>query len=150
MHDEELEALFLEAWRRTGELYLTRREIAARFGFSDGWVQLMLIKTQAEPRKVSCINQKRIDYGLDMRLINRKKNLSKCWCRKYIAMLCEAECGLEAARPDDPSVKRLRKKLINRRVASLRGLRRQLAILHQLCPKDPLVKDIEEILDGDF
>ena len=145
MHDEDLEARFLEAWQGTGEEYLTRKEIAKKFGFSDGWVQLMLIRTAAKPRRVTNINKQRLDFGVDLREINRRKNLAKYWARQYIITLNAAEIGIETADPESEALFRAE----NKRRTALRGLERQFHRLKRfLHPKDPFLLDVKGVLDA--
>jgi hypothetical protein len=159
MHDEDLEARFLEAWQRTGDEYLTRKEIAREFGYSDGWVQLMLIRTKAKPRRISVINKQRLDFGVDLRQFNRRKNLVKYWARHHILDLNEAEVIIQALVAASLTKAELRvldsssngsdlKKAKRKRKTALRGLERQYRRLKKLLhAKDPFLKYVKDALN---
>jgi hypothetical protein len=146
MHNEDLEVRFLEAWLGTGDKYLTRKEIAARFGRSDGWVQLMLIKTKAPPRRVSDINKHRIAYGADLRDWNKKKNTTKFLMRRDVRTLVES-CDAYA----DATASRLsRKAALLKMNRAIQGLRRQADRLEKYDPYDGLLKEVRAFLNGDI
>jgi hypothetical protein len=143
MNDEEMNARFLEAWQRTGEEYLTRKEIAREFGYSDGWVQLMIIRTNAKPRRVSVINQQRLEFGVDLRQPNRRKNLAKYWARQYITDLAKADHAVLSM--PYGSLEML--KAERRQQTAINGLERQFHRLKKLLhPDDPFLTAVKELL----
>jgi hypothetical protein len=133
----------LGEWQKTGDEYLTRKQIAEKFGYSDGWVQLMLIRLQAEPRRISAINKKRLDFGLDMRALNREKNLAKYWMRQHIQTVLRLEPTLRSASLTGAA----RARMERQRQYALRGVMRQLKILQRIDPTDPLTAQAEALLD---
>jgi hypothetical protein len=137
MSNDSLGDAFLEAWNRTGDKYLTRNQIADLFGFSTGWVQLMIIRTDAKPRKISAINRYRVDYGLDMRLIVRQRNIVRYHVRQYSQNLYEAISDLGAAKPGTTEYL----KALKQHEIAENGLKRNLERLKKLNPKDSLLKD---------
>lgn len=143
MQDEDLEARFLEAWQRTGEEYLTRKEIAREFGYSDGWVQLMIIKTAATPRRLSSINQQRLEFGVDLRQFNRRKNLAKYWARQYITDLETADRAVLSAPHGSLEMFKGERK----QRTAINGLERQFHRLKKfLHPEDQFLLDVKELL----
>jgi hypothetical protein len=139
MSNDSLDDAFLEAWNRTGDQHLTRNQIAKLFGYSAGWVQLMIIRTGAEPRKISKLNQLRIRLGIDMRAIVRKRNVVRYHLKKYIQNLYEARDALGVLEPGTTEYL----KALKRNERSENGVRRNSARLKKLNPADPLLPDAE-------
>jgi hypothetical protein len=144
MSNDPLDDAFLEAWNRTGDQFLTRDQIAKLFGYSRGWVQLMIIKTDAIPRRVNKTNRRRIEYGLDMRMITRKKNIIRYRVRTYIQDLYEARAELGGANPNTTEYLQA----LKQHGLAFNGLKRNLEKLRQLCPNDPLITDAEYWLNA--
>lgn len=144
MPSESLVEDFLEAWGRTGAAYLTIEQIAKMFGYSKGWVQLMVIKTNAEPRVISSANRKRLECGLDLRLLNRERNLVKYCLKRSIQKLYEARADLLAAPDDAPG----RRKLIVKNEKAEKTVKLYAERLNNLGSMDPILRDAEYWING--